>query len=132
MKNLKNLKILFLEDNEIFAKNTIKLLEFYVKDIVHCTSIEKAIEIFNQDSIDIIISDLIVTDGNALTFIKYVRYKDLNVPIVVLSAHKDEELLFQAIPLGLTTYAIKPVDFNGVEAILQKCSDIFNNITHFK
>ena len=124
MENLKNLKILFLEDNKIFAKNTIKLLEFYVKDIVHCESIKKAKELFNQGNIDIIISDLIVTDGNALSFVKYVRDENLNIPIVVLSAHKDEELLFQAIPLGLTTYAIKPVDFNSIEAILEKCSDI--------
>ncbi len=126
MENLKKTRVLFLEDNEEFAKNTIKLLEFYVGDIIHCVSIKSAKKVFDEESIDIIISDLKVIDGNALSFIEYIREVNTSVPIVVLSAHKDESLLFQAIPLGLTTYAIKPVNFSSIEAILKKCSDIFS------
>ncbi len=122
MKNLKNIKVLFLEDNKIFAENTIKILKYFVYDVIHCTSIKNAKELFEQKNIGLIISDLKVDDGIAIEFIKYVREQNMIVPIVVLSAHRDEEFLLKAIPLRLTAYMIKPIDFNEFESILERCS----------
>jgi DNA-binding response OmpR family regulator len=124
-KDLKYIKILFLEDNIEFAQNTIKLLHLYVDNIIHVTNMKEALKSFENEHIDMIISDLKVEDGIALGFIEKVRQTDTTIPIVVLSAHKDESFLFKAIPLGLTYYAIKPIDFNEFELILKKCSDIF-------
>jgi len=121
ISNLKNTKVLFLEDNVTFAEHTIYFLELYVKKVIHCTNMNDAIKIFNNEGIDIIISDLKVEDGIALDFIEKIRQKDTNIPIVVISAHKDEEFLLKAIPLGLTAYEIKPIDFSSFKGILEKC-----------
>lgn len=123
MKILKQKKILFLEDNIAFANDTIRFLNNYVKEVVHVESIKDALLKFNEEDIDIIISDLKVQDGIALVFIEEIRQYNTIVPIVVLSAHKDEELLLKSIPLGLTTYAIKPINFEDFEKVLKKCSD---------
>ena len=69
-------------------------------------------ENFQNNEIDIIISDLKVKDGLALSFIEQIRSINKEIPIVVLSAHKDEEFLLKAIPLGLTSYEIKPINFS--------------------
>ena len=135
-KNLKQARILFLEDNLTFAIHTIKLLELYVKEVIHCISIRSALKLFEEEDIDIIISDLKVEDGNALSFIKEVRYKNTNIPIAILSAHKDEKFLLEAIPLGLTAYAIKPINLEEFKSILQKCivqlKNHNPNISHLK
>jgi len=123
-KDLKHISVLFLEDNEVFAKNTIKLLNLYINNITHVTSMTKALEVFKTKPIDMIISDLKVDDGIALSFIEEVRKTNTTIPIVVLSAHKDEDFLLKAIPLGLTCYSLKPIDFTEFETILQKCSAI--------
>ncbi len=130
LNNLKNKKILFLEDNLTFAQNTIKLLELYFKEVIHSVSIKGAFAIFQNENIDMVISDLKVEDGIALNFIEDVRKIDSKIPIVVLSAHKDEDLLLKAIPLGLTTYAIKPLNFTQFEEILSLCSSQFDKITN--
>lgn len=122
ISNLKNTKVLFLEDNVTFAEHTIYFLELYVKKVIHCTNMYDAIKTFNSEVIDIIISDLRVEDGIALDFIEKIRQKDTNIPIVVISAHKDEEFLLKAIPLGLTAYEIKPIDFSSFKGILEKCT----------
>lgn len=122
MNNLKNLKILFLEDNLVFAEHTIYFLELYVKEVIHCTTMEDALTLFNMENIDIIISDLKVEDGLALHFIELIRENDQEVPIVVLSAHKDEEFLLQAIPLGLISYEVKPINFTDFKILLNKCA----------
>jgi len=132
MKNLKQKTVLFLEDNISFAHDTIRFLMHYVKDVIHVTSIEAAHNKFDENRIDIIISDLKVDDGIALSFIEDIRKITTTVPIVVLSAHKDEELLLKAIPLGLTTYAIKPINFKEFESVLKKCSEILARLDENK
>ena len=123
MKNLKQKKILFLEDNVSFANDTIRFLNHYAKEVIHVESVKDALIKFNEQNIDIIISDLKVKDGIALVFIEEIRKSNTRVPIVVLSAHKDEELLLKAIPLGLTAYAIKPINLSDFEEVLKECSD---------
>ncbi|MGB5866574.1 MAG: response regulator transcription factor [Arcobacteraceae bacterium] len=122
MKNLKQKRILFLEDNVTFANDTIRFLSHYAKDVIHVESIEEALEKFHSQPIDIILSDLKVKDGIALSFIERIRKVNQQIPIAVLSAHKDEDLLLKAIPLGLTAYAIKPINFSAFEELLAKCS----------
>lgn len=122
MNNLKNFTVLFLEDNETFAEHTIYFLELYLKKVVHCVSMKDALDSFQKESVDIIISDLKVKDGLALSFIEEIRAIDKDIPIVVLSAHKDEEFLFKAIPLGLTSYEIKPINFTDFKNVLHKCA----------
>lgn len=122
-EKLKQLKVLFLEDNESYAKHTIDFLNLYVKDVVHVKSMDDALSNFKKKQFDFIICDLKVEDGNALSFIEDVRKIDKQIPIVVLSAHKDEEFLFKAIPLALTSYELKPLAFDRFKEILEICKD---------
>jgi len=122
MENLKEKTVLFLEDNLAFAEDTKKFLAHYVKNIVHVTSMKDALEKFESEEIDFILSDLKVEDGIALLFIENIRKINTKVPIVVLSAHKDEAFLLKAIPLGLTAYALKPINFVDFEEVLNKCA----------
>lgn len=128
MESLKQKTILFLEDNVAFAEDTIKFLSHYVKNIIHVTSMHDALDKFENEKIDIILSDLKVEDGIALLFIENIRKVNRKVPIVVLSAHKDEAFLLKAIPLGLTAYALKPINFVDFEEILKKCAATLANL----
>ena len=126
MNNLKNFKVLFLEDNQTFAEHTIYFLELYLKEVIHCVTMKDALLSFQNNDIDIIISDLKVKDGLALSFIEQIRSINKEIPIVVLSAHKDEEFLLKAIPLGLTSYEIKPINFSDFKNVLNKCATTIN------
>lgn len=128
MQELKNYNLLFLEDNLSFAKESINFLSLYFNSIYHLTTIKGAIELFNCEKIHLIISDLKVEDGNALEFIQKIRQKDRVIPIVVLSAHKDEEFLLKAIPLNLTRYLIKPISFEEFTQTLQELSQLLQQL----
>jgi len=132
MDILKNLNILLLEDNKEFAKNTIEFLELYFNKIFHSISINGALKLYDKNSIDIIISDIKVADGNGLDFITVIRDKNKEIPIVILSAHKDEDFLFKAIPLNICSYELKPIQYNDFLSLLTSLSSKFNkNITIF-
>jgi len=120
VKNLKKFNLLFLEDNELFANNMIEFLGEYFNALYHATSIKDALTIFSEKSIHAIISDIKVKDGNGLEFISKIRELDKITPIVVLSAHKDEDFLFKAIPLNLFDYIIKPIDYDTLIKLLNR------------
>ena len=120
MDNLKSLNVLFLEDNQEFANNTIELLNMFFNKIYHAPSIKKSLALYKSNEIDIIISDVKVKDGNGLDFIKAIRKINTDIPIVVLSAHKDEDFLLKAIPLNITAYELKPLSYNNFLLLLNK------------
>ena len=122
MVRLKKLNILFLEDNEEFAKNTTSVLNMYFKKVFHSDNVADALMLFDTYKIDVIISDIKVKGGNGLDFIKQVREKNEDIPIVILSAHKDENFLFKAIGLNLLSYELKPLRYEQLIAVLEKIS----------
>jgi len=126
MVRLKTFNLLFLENNREFAQNTIETLEFFFNTIYHTPTIKEALEIFSDYRVDVIISDIKVDDGNGLEFIKKIRAKDKEVPIVILSAHKDEEFLFKAITLNLLSYELKPLNYDNFLKVLNKIDKYLN------
>ena len=122
MDRLKDLNILFLEDNEEFAQNTIEFLNIYFKKVYHSAYIKEALKLHSENKIDIIISDIKLHDGNGLNFIQTIRERDKETPIIVLSAHKDEDFLFRAIPLNITAYELKPLSYEKFLSLLKKLS----------
>ena len=131
MNNLKKLNILLLEDNEEFAKNTIEFLQIYFQNTFHSISIKGALDLYNDYHIDIIISDIKVSDGNGLDFIKVIREKDENIPIVILSSYKDEDFLFKAIPLNICSYEVKPLSYDKLLSLLKLLSSKFEDKDSF-
>ncbi len=120
MKELRNYNLLFLEDNAVFAQNTIELLDIYFNEIYLAPSIKKAEEIYESKNIHMVVSDIKVEDGNGLELISKVRELNKDIPIIVVSAHMDKEFLLQAIPLKLTDYLIKPIEYKVLMDSLKK------------
>ena len=129
MRSLKKLNLLFVEDNLPFARNTTEFLKNYFRKIIHAPSIKEAFLEFEDNRIDLIFCDIKLQDGNGLDFIATVRAKNATIPIVVLSAHKDEEFLFQAIPLGILSYELKPLKYENFIKLLQKIASKFSKKT---
>ncbi len=113
--------ILFLEDDEELSLMMIPIFKIFVKKVFYVKTIKQAREILNNSPIDIIITDIHLKNENGLDFVKEVRAKNEIIPIIVLSAYKDESTLFKAIPLGLVDYLLKPVNYNQLVEVFEKC-----------
>ncbi len=123
IEKLRHKSILFLEDNEEFARNTTALLEVFV-ETVHCAAtIEEARGLLKNEAVDIVISDIRLRQENGLDFIHEIRATNATIPIIVLSGHKDEEFLFRSIPLGLSAYLLKPIKYDDLIDALGRCAE---------
>ena len=119
MGQLKHSKILLLEDNVEFAQNFVQTLKIYFGDVVHALKGQEAFELYKEGTIDIIISDIKLADENGLDFVERIRKEDKEIPIIILSAHKDEQFLFSAIGLNILAYELKPLNFSRLQYLIQ-------------
>ena len=123
IENLSDKKLLLLEDSDEFIENVTSLFNMFVKETFIAKNIKDAFEILENEKIDIIISDINLKNENGLDFIKEYREINKEIPIVVLSGHKDEELLFRAMTLNLSGYLIKPVNFVSLIEVFTNCAN---------
>jgi DNA-binding response OmpR family regulator len=119
---LQNSTILLIDD-DINLRNSFKrILELYVKKVIVANDGIEGLYKFENSTPDIIITDIKMPKMNGLKFIKKVREKDQDIPIIVQSAYTDQEFLLESIKLSLVEYIIKPIKENQLEDVLQACA----------
>ena len=127
-KIIKNLNILYIEDEKNIRLNIKKTLELFCENVFDSENILNAKEILSKNRIDIIISDINLPDMSGIDFVKEIRITDKTIPIVLLSAYTDKEFLLGATKLKLVDYLTKPVDFKSLNNALQNCvNEILDN-----
>jgi PAS domain S-box-containing protein len=108
---LKNLKILLVEDNQDEAELIQELfLESYRVPnllITHIDSLQKAQAIVTEEIFDVILLDLSLPDSQGFDTVYEMQEYSLSIPIVVLTGYNDEQLALQLIQAGVQDYLIK-------------------------
>ena len=129
MEFLNDKNLLLLEDSDEFIENAIALFNMFVKKTFVAKNIEEAFEILKNQKIDLIISDIHLKNESVLDFIEKFRLTNNEIPILVLSGYKDEDLLLKAMTLNLSGYLIKPIHFKVLMEAFEKCKNKikFNN-----
>lgn len=127
---MKNLKVLIVEDEQKLAN----LIRSSIKDLFFKVVIAKdgmeGLKKFNSLKPDIIISDILMPNLNGLEMCKAIKEQS-NLPIIILSAHSQKEMLLQAIDIGISKYFIKPFDIESFIEYLKELSSKINNEKNF-
>ena len=69
---------------------------------------EKAIEIFSENSIDLILLDIILPDINGIDLLKKFKETDTNTEVIMVTAVKEVKSAVEAMRLGAYDYIVKP------------------------
>ena len=102
------MKLLLIEDNPTITKGLKYSLENNNYKVIHKSNIQDTKELLkNDNSIDLIILDISLPDGNGFDL-----YKDiisiLNIPTLFLTAKDDENDIVYGLELGAEDYITKP------------------------
>ena len=124
LKNInKNIKILYVEDDEIARENGVEYLENFFETIYEASDAIIALQLYEKYKPDIIITDIQMPKLNGLEFVKRIRQKDKKTQIIIITAFCDREYLLKAIELQLVKYLVKPVREKEFEEALLLCID---------
>ena len=126
-KYYKNIKILYVEDDEIARENGIEYLENYFELIYDASDAIKALQLYEKYKPNIIITDIQMPKLNGLEFVKRIRQKDKKTQIIIITAFCDKDYLMKAIELQLVKYLVKPVREKEFEEALFLCINSLEN-----
>lgn len=107
---LKKMTILFVEDDPLVLKQIASLLIIFFDKVLIAENGEKAYTIYEDESPDIILSDIEMPKLNGFDFFYMIRMKNQHIPIIALSAYSDRDMLLQAANAQIDAYIIKPIE----------------------
>ncbi len=106
----KTLKLLYVEDNKESRDSLEGLLKNFFSDITLADDGLAGLEEFKSASFDLIITDIKMPKMNGIEMIEKIREIDEEIPIIVSTAHQDQEFLISCINLGTNGYLLKPIN----------------------
>ena len=124
---LKNISILYVEDENDVRDFTSKILNPLLKKVFIAQDGEEGLKVFqeNKDEIDLIVSDINMPKMDGLSMCDAIKKINSEIPVVVTSAHNDTGFLKRAIDIGVNTYAMKPIDlYQLIESIIKAMEPI--------
>lgn len=102
-----SINILIAEDEERLRKLVVKYLKNENYNIFEAKNGKEAIEIFQEEAIDLVILDVMMPIMDGWYACKTIR-KESNVPIIMLTARSEEDDKIFGFDLGVDDYVTKP------------------------
>ncbi len=120
VKISKDMKVLYVEDDQEICKQTLKMLKNFFSDISVSKNGKDGLKKFKNNSYDLIFADLEMPVMHGTEMIESMRKIDSKVPIVVFSAHGKTEYFLKTIESGISGYVLKPYDFKQIKKVISK------------
>lgn len=124
LETIQNLTILIAEDNLMQREKLKEILSLFTENIVTASDGFEAIELYKNIKPNIVISDIKMPKIDGLELIKMIRDIDTKVPIIILTAHTEKDLLLKAVSLHLVSYLVKPINKDDLINSLEESLDI--------
>ena len=125
IQHTNNLTLLYVEDSYESMELTLDLFEDFFENIITATNGQEALEKFNKNKIDIVITDINMPVMNGLEMLNEIRKTNKEIPVLVLSAYSESEYFIESIKLGVNGYILKPIDYQQMNDTL---STVIENI----
>jgi DNA-binding response OmpR family regulator len=101
-------KILLVEDEQVLAEIVKESLQSRGFEVTHTETVKGATEEYYRDIPDIIVLDVMLTDGDGFTFARQVRTINLQLPIIFLTSRSQAHDVVEGFESGGNDYLKKP------------------------
>ncbi len=117
----KNIKILYVEDDENIRKNAISYFQRLFDIVYEAKDAYEALELIEDKKPHIIITDIKMPRMSGIELVKKLREKDKSTQVIILTAFTDTNYLLEAVELGLVKYLVKPIRHDKMFPVLLQC-----------
>jgi NADH-quinone oxidoreductase subunit E/NADP-reducing hydrogenase subunit HndA len=100
--------VLVLDDEKIIRTSCERILTLEGYEVNTASSADEAISLLDQNTYDLIITDLKLPGMSGLEFMKHVRTKDPDINIVVITGYPSQDSIKESLDLRIIDYLPKP------------------------
>jgi DNA-binding response OmpR family regulator len=131
-KLLQSKTILYVEDDLELQEKNFSILSNFFKSVLVASDGDEAYDIYleNQNTIDIIITDINMPNTDGIELCKHIRKYQKGLPIVIISAYTNTDYLLDSIDLNILTYITKPFTTKKTLGLLDKFLEFFELESH--
>lgn len=120
----KEYRILVVDDEERICVFLSVALAKMGLDVVTVKSGEEALECFQRELFDIMLTDLRMPGMGGIEVIKRIRESNTDTEIIVLTSHGEVDSYLEAMTLGVLEYLLKPIRIEALKRIITKAISI--------
>lgn len=121
--------IFYIEANEQIKNETLDCFRESFKTVFFANSLATSLRLFerNENKIDLLLIDIDKPMLHGLEFLKQIRKKGKNTPVLVLTSFEDTNFIKEVIKLKVTDYIIKPMRLEIAYEIISKTLENIKN-----
>jgi signal transduction histidine kinase len=112
-------EVLLVEDHEMTARVTSRLLRQAGYRVTVAADVESAKRMTDERRFDVVISDLGLPDGTGLDVMKHLRSRH-GIPAIAVSGYGMEEDVRQTRDAGFSEHLVKPIDLPKLQAAIAR------------
>ena len=122
-KARRSLRILVVDD-ELHVRTMIgSTLEREGYDVQLAGSGREALEALERNSFDLVLTDIVMQDGNGLALLERIRAQQPHLPVVMVSAIHDISVAIDSMRRGAYDYLLKPFEREHLVNTVQRALD---------
>jgi len=111
---IKGLTLLCVEDDEAIRIAYKDIFETLFNKIIFAIDGADGYQKFLEEDIDIIITDYYMPFLNGLEMVKKIRDKDKNIPVILISAMDEKQIIIKALQLQVHNFIKKPIEYEKI------------------
>ena len=120
LKYSRQLTLLYVEDNEDAREMTAMILEDFFDTVITASDGQEGLKAFESEKIDIVITDINMPKMDGLELCAKIREIDQEIPLIILSAHNEDNYFIESIQIGVNGYLLKPIDIDRLTELLYR------------
>lgn len=111
--------VLFVDDNDDLL-STFSAIMSKRFNVLTCNSAEKAMKLLDSEPVDVVVSDVMMPDGDGLELCSKIKgqVQTCHIPVILLTVLKDENSSIQVYSHGADGYLTKPCSFSVLSAMI--------------
>jgi putative nucleotidyltransferase with HDIG domain len=111
-------------DDEAHVRSMIgATLEHQGYDVQLATSARDALETLERDAFDLVLTDIVMRDGNGIALLECIRAQQPNLPVVVVTAIHDISVAIDSMRRGAYDYLLKPFEREHLASTVERALD---------
>lgn len=120
------MNVILVDDEEVAVnalKRRVDWKKYGVDEVYIAYSMQEAQQLFREKSIDVMLSDIEMPQGNGLDLFEWVKSYYPAVECVYVTCHPEFAYMRKALQLGSADYVLKPIDYGELDQVLTQLAE---------